>query len=117
MKKTLTIIATMLALPVFAQLQMVDITTLTTNTIIHTVYPGILFTNFSTNAWVGYSTVNTNEVQIGDSPNVAFGKINTNFLSISNSLAALSPTNFLAAGAGGNTDGSLLTNTPTSGLT
>jgi hypothetical protein len=79
MKKILTIIAAMLALPVFAQLQMVDITTPTTNTVIHVVSPGILFTNFSTNTYTRYSTVDTNALQIGDTPYQAFTKINANF--------------------------------------
>src|ERR1035437_618963 len=80
MKKiTLTIIAAMLALPAFAALQMVDLTTLTTNTVINTVYPGIMFTNFSTNYYIGYSTLNTNAVQSGETISNAFTKVNANF--------------------------------------
>src|ERR1035437_4156614 len=96
MKKTLTIIATMLALPAFAQLQMVDTTTRTTNTIIHTVYPGILFTNFSTNAFVGYATVDTNAIQIGETVSNALTKVNANFTllaPITNAITSLLPTN------------------------
>src|ERR1035437_8583785 len=89
MKKTLTIIGAMLALPVFAALQMVDISTLTTNTVIHVVSPGILFTNFSTNTYTRYATVDTNALQIGDTPFQAFTKVNANTASISNSIAVL----------------------------
>src|ERR1035437_7043650 len=88
-KKLITLIAAMLALPVFAALQMVDITTLTTNTVIHLVSPGILFTNFSTNAYTRYTTTDTNALQIGDTPFQAFTKVNANTASISNSIAVL----------------------------
>src|ERR1035437_4433369 len=94
-KKILAAIIWAIALPVFAALQMVDISTLTTNTVIHVASPGILFTNFSTNAYTGYTTTDTNALQIGDTPYQAFTKVNANFTLLSNSITSLRPTNAL----------------------
>jgi hypothetical protein len=118
MKKTLTLIAVMLALPVFAALQMVDVSTLTTNTVIHVVSPGILFTNtIATNVWLNYSTEDTNALQIGDTPYQAFTKVNANFTllaPLTNAITSLLPTNALVPSVSGNT-GFIPTNSGTGG--
>jgi len=103
--KILAIIIWAMALPSFAALQMVDISTLTTNKITNTVLPGILFTNFTTNLFNGYTTVNTNALQIGDTPYQAFAKVNANFTLLSpltNAITSLMPTNATVPSVSGN---------------
>lgn len=96
-KATLFLVALMAAPPLMADIFIyVDTATLTTNTAAS--YGQITLTNTSlpvTNA--NYSILRTNNVQIGDALPIAFGKINSNFMALTNFLA----TNSFSGGGGG----------------
>ena len=105
MKKTTLILAVLMAtLPLMADIfNYVDTATLSTNTAAS--YGQITITNASlpiTNA--NYSILRTNNVQIGDALPVAFAKINSNFMALTNFLAT---NTFSGSGGASNAIGNL----------